>query len=242
MAKKNAGSKPKVNPNVKPKVKPGDEQSPAIVCRDATLRVERVALADLIPHPRNPRVHPAPGTPQWEALTASLAHDYFDPLVVNVRPGPNHMMLVSGHLRHKVLVASGYTHADVSVVDYDEATHLARLLAANHQQGDDLASAVQALVVELEEHHLDTDLTGFALPDLDGLLGRFAVDPLAAPPDLPAGEKSAFTQMTFTLHETQAEVVRAALAKAKADGITASEVNENSNGNALAALSEAYLG
>ncbi len=44
-------------------------------------------------------------------------------------------MLVSGHFRCKVLAHLGFTHADVSVVDYDEATHLARMIAANELLG-----------------------------------------------------------------------------------------------------------
>src|SRR4051794_30220498 len=93
----------------------------------AALRIERMAVAELQPHPRNPRKHPAVDSPAWEALKKSLGHDYFDPLVVNVRNGK----LVSGHLRQKVMLALGFTHADVSVVDYDEPTHVARLIAAN---------------------------------------------------------------------------------------------------------------
>ena len=81
--------------------------------KTASIRLLRVALAEIKPHPRNPRRHPDPGSRQWEILSASLGHDYFDPLVLNERNG----MLVSGHFRCKVLAHLGFTHADVSVVD-----------------------------------------------------------------------------------------------------------------------------
>ena len=99
--------------------------------KTASLRIVRMSLSDIKPHPRNPRSHPDPGTPQWEILKKSLDHDYFDPLVVNERNG----MLVSGHLRHKVLQDMEFTHADCSIVDYDEPTHYARLIAANELLG-----------------------------------------------------------------------------------------------------------
>ena len=112
-----------------------------------TLTIMELPLSELRPHPRNPRNHPSPGSPEWEALKASLAHDYFDPIVWNKRNG----LLVSGHLRAKVLEAEGVTTVDAVVVDYDEPTHLARLIAANRQIGefDDLALA--GLLAECEE-------------------------------------------------------------------------------------------
>lgn len=38
----------------------------------AVLRVVRMELRLLKPHPRNPRKHPKPGSPAWEALKRSL--------------------------------------------------------------------------------------------------------------------------------------------------------------------------
>lgn len=115
----------------------------------AALRVERRELAAGLPHPRNPRIHPIEGSPKWKAMQASLADDYFDPLILNERNG----MWVSGHFRAKVLLSDGYTHADMVIVDYDEKRHCARMLAANNHFGDYLADQVDSLLAEL-----DTDL------------------------------------------------------------------------------------
>lgn len=54
------------------------------------------------------------------------------------------------------------------------------------------------------------------------------------PPVLKDGDRAPFIQMTFTLHDEQAEELNAAIAKAKKEGGAKSAVNENSNGNALA--------
>lgn len=62
------------------------------------------------------------------------------------------------------------------------------------------------------------------------------------PPVLADGDRDPFQQMTFTLHDTQADTVKAAIDKAKAAGEFDGSPNENSNGNALARIAEAYYG
>jgi ParB-like chromosome segregation protein Spo0J len=134
--------------------------------RVAVIEVRRMTLTEIKPHPRNPRKHPEENSAAWEVLKKSLERDYFDPLVVNRRNG----MLVSGHLRHKILLASGFTHADVSVVDYDEATHLARLVAANKLIGEFDDATLTALAGELEAASLSAALAGWSAADLAALL------------------------------------------------------------------------
>lgn len=63
-------------------------------------------------------------------------------------------------------------------------------------------------------------------------------------PDLPEGDGSGFEQMTFTLSNRQAQIVKDALAKAKnsnAYKYLNQEENSNSNGNALFCVMEGYL-
>jgi len=124
--------------------------------RIAALNVQRYQLAELKPHPRNPRKHPKPGSAAWLILERSLDNDYFDPLVVNSRNG----MLVSGHLRLKVMCAMGYTEADVVVVDYTEELHLARLVAANTLLGEFEDEILAALARSLDAAGVDSALAG----------------------------------------------------------------------------------
>lgn len=131
-----------------------------------TLNVQRLLLSTMEPHPRNPRVHAEPGSPEWELLKHSLQHDYFDPLVWNSRNG----MLVSGHFRRKVMLAEGVVEADAVVVNYDEETHLARMIAANQQAGKDDEPALQSLANELSFGGFDMGLTGFTEERLAPLL------------------------------------------------------------------------
>lgn len=139
--------------------------------RIATLRLVRRRLEELKPHPRNPRKHPAPGSREWEVLKGSLAHDYFDPIVENSRNG----LLVSGHLRHKVLTELGFTHADVSIVDYDEPTHLARLIAANELLGQWEADLLSALAKDIDAAGIDASLAGWDEKEFAAQIGGPAV-------------------------------------------------------------------
>jgi len=127
------------------------------VDRIAELCIERWELSAIQPHPKNPRTHPPKGSPKWEALRKSLEFDYFDPLVVNRRNG----MLVSGHKRHPMMVDLGFVQADVSVVDYDEPTHYARMIAANSHLGEFEEALLSKLAGEIEAAGLDAALAGF---------------------------------------------------------------------------------
>lgn len=57
---------------------------------------------------------------------------------------------------------------------------------------------------------------------------------------LPQEDRAPFQQMTFTLHDEQAEQVKAAVKQAKAMGAF-DTLNENSNGNALARICETFI-
>lgn len=140
----------------------------------AALNLVRMPLADVNhPHPKNPRDIPAADSEEIRVLDASLDHDYFDPVVWNSRNG----LLVSGHVRVPRLIALGFTHADVSVVDYDDATHEARLLAGNDHSGKN------------NEDKLDALLTSLRTSEVDPVLAMLAALPPAPPP--PAGDADA---------------------------------------------------
>ncbi len=121
------------------------------------LKVERKLLSELRPHPKNPRKHPKKGSPRWEMLRRSLEHDYFDPLVWNERNG----LLVSGHFRRAIALDMGTEAADVVVKDYDEPTHLARMIAANRQAGEFEEELLASISRDIDTAGLDAALAGF---------------------------------------------------------------------------------
>ena len=161
-----------------------------------------------------------------------------------VRGGPEHLFDRS---------APGPGLVPVRLVDVSDAEADAMTLADNARalQGNDDAAAVVAMATAAFERNAPTmaDM-GYAAADLDALV-KSAGDAVirAAEGDaadafgaLPDGDKAPFQQMTFTLHDSQRDVVADALDKAKADGPFDGSPNENSNGNALARMAEAYLG
>ena len=91
---------------------------------------------------------------------------------------------------------------------------------------------------ELDELDLDLSLTGLDLEEIDDLLG--AAGEIGFPV-LPDGDKNPFQQMTFTLHDQQADQVKRALSAAKAMGPFTNSLNKNSNGNALARVCGRFL-
>lgn len=109
--------------------------------------------------------------------------------------------------------------------------------------------------VEKLKAYATKDNVGFGEWDWDALANEWDGEQLAdwgleAPgfdvsaidaPELADGPKPEFQQMTFTLHDTQAETVKAAMERAKAAGASESDVNENSNGNALAYMAAHFL-
>jgi ParB-like chromosome segregation protein Spo0J len=88
---------------------------------------------------------------------------------------------------------------------------------------------------ELREADVDLSLVGFTEEEI----GEFTIAE-AAMPELADGDKQPFQQITFTVHDEQAEDVQAAIAKAKGMGHGESAVNENSNGNALAFICQSF--
>lgn len=131
-------------------------------------------LADIDhPHPKNPRKIPAEDSDEIRTLDASLEHDYFDPLIWNKR----NRMWVSGHVRAWRMRVKGYTHLDVVVVDYDEDTHLARMLAANAHSGTNDDDKLATLLTSLRESQVDPVLSMLQHLDLEKPAKKSRVKP-----------------------------------------------------------------
>ena len=91
---------------------------------------------------------------------------------------------------------------------------------------------------DLDADGFDLSLIGFGIDYLDSI----SVEPLDAFPSLPDGDKAEFQQITFTLHNDQAEQVQAAIGVSKGLGPFPGDLNENSNGNAIDRICEMFMG
>jgi len=198
----------------------------------ALMQIARKDIKDLLPSDYNPRQDLTPGDKEYEKLKKSIQEfDYIDPIIWNKRTST----VVGGHQRLKVLKDLGHTEIDVSVVDLPLAEEMALNVALNKVSGDWDTSKLSDLMLELQDMDIDMELTGFDLEEINDLLpiGMESID-TSDEFSLPDGDKEPFQQMTFTLADDQAELIKDVLKKAKNDIIgTETFGNENSNGNAL---------
>jgi ParB-like chromosome segregation protein Spo0J len=185
----------------------------------------------LIPYAGNSRTHSAEQVAQ---IAASIKEFGFNnPVLVDADGG-----IIAGHGRVMAARKLGLDEVPTICLDHlTDAQRRAYVIADNKlalNAGWD-EEALQAELDRLRELDFDLDLTGFTGDEI----GEFDVDE-AAMPELADGDKEPFQQMTFTLHNDQAEEVKAALAKAKGMGHGESSANDNSNGNALAFICQSF--
>lgn len=143
---------------------------------------------------------------------------------------------------------------DVQIIDSD-GTKLIAVRRTDLDLEDDggKARALATYDNRVGQLDLDWDLDALGAIDADALNDLWSEKELAAftMPDgsewggafgsLPDEDRAPFQQMTFTLHDTQAEQVKAALQIAKSLGAFVDSENENSNGNALARICETFI-
>lgn len=186
----------------------------------------------LVPYARNARTHS-------EAQVAQIAGSirefgFTNPVLIDAADG-----IIAGHGRVMAARALGLSEVPcIRLAHLTETQRRAYVLADNRialNSGWD----ADMLALELTELKIDdVNLTALGFdPDELTALG-VGVDE-AMFPELNSDDKPPFQRMTFTVHDEQADVVHAALAKAKAAG-EFDGPNENSNGNALARICAAY--
>jgi ParB-like chromosome segregation protein Spo0J len=99
----------------------------------------------------------------------------------------------------------------------------------------------EILSLELSDLKDALDLTdlGFEVAELDKLMN--GILPLDEMPDLRIGDREPIQQMTFKLHDDQVDTVDQAIEYVKKNFDIKNELNENSNGNALAMMAELFM-
>jgi hypothetical protein len=228
-------------------------------------------VADLRPNPRNPRLHGSEvaqlaRTILRTAWGAPIVAQARGRRIIGGHGRLEAAKLILQGLEVDGEMRGGAEHSfggppgcvPVRVVDVSDAEADAMTLADNARglQGTDSAEAIVAMAAQFGRDAAVMSDMGFGGEALDalvkaagdavlggaGIAGAEMRDPADAFGALPDGDKQPFQQMTFTLHDSQAEVVRRALDAAKDAGDFDGSPNENSNGNALARIAEAYLG
>lgn len=208
-------------------------QTPELAYIAEPLRHLAIPLGDLTPDPANARKH---DEKNLSAIMGSLRQfGQRIPIVVQEEG----LIVRAGNGRLESAKRLGWTHLACVVVPEDNVSAVAFAISDNRTaelaEWDDevLGRLLQDVAIG------DAELQQM-MSDLANDVGLFDVSEVD-PPELPDGDREPFRQVTFTLHDSQHETIEAALKKAKAAGGDESDVNENSNGNAIASICEAYL-
>jgi ParB-like chromosome segregation protein Spo0J len=198
--------------------------------------VERRPIRQLIPSARNARLH---SDDQIEEIAASMAEfGWTIPILIDEAGS-----IIAGHGRVLAAVQLGFDEAPTMIArGWSDAQKRAYLIADNkltmNATWDEALLRIE--LGDLAQLGL-ADLTGFSETELREF--GIGVEALGGMPMLADGERSPFQQMTFILHETQAEAVSQAITRASAIiGAPSEEAeNKNQNGNALAEICRRYL-
>lgn len=201
------------------------------------LKYQTFKVADLSNDPANARKH---SQRNIEAIVASLRRfGQQKPIVVDstgvVRAG-NGTLEAARVLGWETIEGVVTTLQGVEATAYAIADNRTAELA----EWDDEVLAAQLNGIATDDDEL-LAACGYDELELEKILSMFDVEEIDAPA-LADGDREPFRQMTFTVHDSQFEVIESALKKAKAEGGGESVVNENSNGNALAFVCEAFNG
>lgn len=194
-----------------------------------------VKVANLVPYARNSRTHSAEQVAQ---IAASIREFGFtNPLLIDERGG-----IIAGHGRLLAAQKLGFDEVPAITLQWlSDAQKKAYVIADNklalNAGWDDEMLRVEFM--ELQEMGFDLELTGFSLDEIQGM--DFDEGEEVGMPDLPDGDKEPFQQKTFTLHDEQAAVVDDAVTLARANPLSDTGLNENSNGNALALICQQWL-
>lgn len=133
------------------------------------MEIRTLNIDQLVPADYNPRKKLKPGDAEYEKLKRSLQEfGYVDPVVWNERTGH----VIGGHQRLQVLIDSGETEVQVSVVDLDEDREKALNIALNKISGEWDMAALAELLDELKRTDLDLALTGFDADEVDELFRK----------------------------------------------------------------------
>ena len=190
---------------------------------------EKRKVTDLKPAAYNPRIQLS-GKKLRDLMNSLDEFDLAVPLVINTDN-----TIIGGHQRYFILKKKGVKEVPVQVPEkkLTPAQEKKLNIRLNKNTGEWDNDKLAEFSYDLLEE------TGFTIDELE-VLGM--IDPKIIPTiELPTGEKSPFQQMVFMFSDAQAEKVKEAIKLSKSLGSFTEYKNENSNGNAIARIIEAFL-
>ena len=130
-------------------------------------QVKSVKIADLKPHPKNPRVHPDSAL---DELMKSIGKYGFTNPVLASKDG----IILAGHARCKAAKKAGLDEVPVIFLDLDGADADAYLIADNKIQEETSweKESLAELIKDLQAIDFDVSFTGFDAPEIDMLFSQ----------------------------------------------------------------------
>lgn len=197
------------------------------------LEITYKSVDDLIPYANNSRTHSAD---QINQIASSIKEFGFNnPILLDGDNG-----IIAGHGR--LMAAKKLNMHEVPTL---ELSHLSdaqkkayviadNKLALNADWDNEL---LRIEIEELKSLDFDTDILGFNADELKSIMQNADIVDM---PEL-SDEEPELQQMTFILHNEQVETIKEAISLAKKSLDIESELNQNSNGNALSMICELFI-
>lgn len=198
------------------------------------MKIELKDIDLLIPYAKNARIH---NEAQIAQIAGSIKEFGFNnPVLIDKDNG-----IIAGHGR--VMAARKLGLQEVPTIQLDHLSDNQRraFILADNRIAMNSHWDEEILSLELSDLKNAMDLTdlGFEVPELDKLMN--GIIPLDEMPDLRIGDREPIQQMTFKLHDDQVDTVDQAIEYVKKNFDIKNELNENSNGNALAMMAELFM-
>lgn len=197
------------------------------------MKIETLPIAQLQPDPQNARKH---DEKNLLAIQGSLSQfGQRKPIVIDAAG-----VIIAGNGTVEAAKRLGWQKIDAVRVPADWSAEQAKAFALADNRTAELASWNEEILAEQIKELNESD---FPIQEL-------GFEPVEFPSeeewenlfDITSREKKEITQISFTLHQSQADSLNDALAKSKALGDFGDTGNPNANGNALARIVELWLG
>ena len=186
------------------------------------IKIIEKKVADLIPYENNARINDG----AVDAVASSIKEfGIKNPIIID-----RDNVIVCGHTRIKACEKLGIEKVPCVVADDLTDEQIKAFRIADNSTAQIAEWDLEKLQAELE--NIDMDMVQFGLQEQIEEIEKSLDNGYGEEFTLPDGDKSEICQMTFTLHEQQAELIKEAIKEVK-DNITETFGNQNSNGNAL---------
>lgn len=198
------------------------------------MKIEIADINSIKPYENNPRKI---SDAAIEKVAMSLKeYGFRQPIVVD-----KDRIIVVGHTRFSASKKIGLKEVPITIADNLTPEQINGYRIADNRTSQESEWDFQPLQKELSDLidlNFDLELTGFNDSELENYI-TFEKDVDIDLPDIPNEDKKPFQQITFTLHNTQFDIVKNAVDYIKKQNID-DNLNDNRNGNAITEICKLF--